>query len=62
MNLNDRIGQWLIDVRQKSGTLASKCELDRSPIVTLSYAQTWDGRIPPRGGKPLHLAVRPAEQ
>ena len=56
MNLNDRIGQWLIDVRQKSGTLASKCELDRRPIVTLSYAQTWDGSITAVPGKTLALS------
>ena len=56
MNLNDRIGQWLIDLRQRSGTLASKCELAGRPIVTLSYAQTWDGSITTVPGNTLALS------
>ena len=43
-------------MRQKSGTLASKSELDRRPIVTLSYAQTWDGSITTAPGNTLALS------
>ena len=56
MNLNDRIWQWLTDLRHESGNLARKCQSYGRPIVTLSYAQTWDGSITTESGKTLALS------
>ena len=46
----------MTDLRQESGALARKCETHDRPIVTLAYAQTWDGSITSESGKPLELS------
>lgn len=55
MNLNQQIEDWL---------LSQRTQTDRSdrPVVTLSYAQSWDGSITLRSGEPLALSGDPAMQ
>jgi len=58
MKLNDQISRWLTSLRQESGVLASKCESESRPIITLSYAQSWDGSITTEPGTTLSLSSR----
>ena len=58
MKLNDQISRWFTCLRQESGALASKCESENRPIVTLSYAQSWDGSITTKPGTTLALSSR----
>ena len=58
MKLNDQISQWLTNLRLESGALATKCESENRPSITLSYAQSWDGSITTESGKTLSLSSR----
>ena len=58
MKRNDQISRWLTSLRQESGALASKCESEGRPIITLSYAQSWDGSITTEPGQTLSLSSR----
>ena len=62
MGLNEQVERWLADMRQKTGAAKSNSEKPTRPMVTLSYAQTWDGSITIKRGRTLALSSKAGTQ
>ena len=56
MSLNEQLGQWITEKRQTRDTIKSGCATSNRPMVTLSYAQAWDGSITTKSGSAFSLS------
>ncbi|MDG2141558.1 MAG: dihydrofolate reductase family protein, partial [Gammaproteobacteria bacterium] len=56
MGLNEQVAQWITEKRQIRDTIKSGSAIPNRPMVTLSYAQAWDGSITTKPGSSLSLS------
>ena len=62
MGLNEQLERWIVDMRSKIGSSSSGFETPKKPIVTLSYAQSWDGSIAIKQGGALALSGQASQK
>ena len=62
MDLNEQVEQWLVGMRSKMDASPTNSETPKRPMVTLSYAQTWDGSIAIKKEGALALSSQTSKQ